>query len=113
MLTAFVAPTLFTNDDIVQSLLFQCLLIIGLHQPLAALVFLLDGVLVGSGDSTYIAFVLTMAMVTFLVIAWAVLRFDLGVLGLWCAMIGFLATRGGLMFPRAKSDAWIVEGAVR
>lgn len=113
MLAAFVAPALFSSDDVVRSLLFQCLLIIGIHQPLAALVFLLDGVLVGSGDSKYIAFVQTMAMFSFLAIAWAVLRFELGVIGLWCAMIGFLVTRGGLMYPRAASDKWIVEGAVR
>lgn len=110
---AFVAPAAFSSDDIVRSLLFQCMVIIGLHQPLAALVFLLDGVLVGSGDSKYIAFVQTMAMCTFLIIAWAVLRFDLGVVGLWCAMIGFLCTRASLMYRRAVGDAWIVEGAVR
>ena len=113
LLSATFAPSLFSSDAVVRALLVQCLVIIGVHQPLASTVFLLDGVLVGSGDSKYIAFVQTMAMCTFLVIAWAVLRYDLGIIGLWCAMIGFLATRAALLLPRAASDAWIVEGATR
>ncbi len=113
MLLAPVAPALFTADADVRRLLMLCLLMIGIHQPLAALVFLLDGVLIGSGDSKFLAFVLTMAMCTFLPIAWAVVHFELGVIGLWCAMIAFLTTRASLMFWRSRSDAWIVEGATR
>ena len=113
MLLAPVAPALFTADADVRRLLMLCLLMIGIHQPLAALVFLLDGVLIGSGDSKFLAFVLTMAMCTFLPIAWAVVHFELGVIGLWCAMIAFLTTRASLMIWRSRTDAWIVEGATR
>ena len=113
LMSAFVAPALFTDDPNVRTLLFQCMIVVALHQPLAALVFLLDGVLIGSGDTKYLAQVITLAMVVFLVISWAVLRFNLGVLGLWGAMIGFLITRGAFMYKRAMGDAWIVEGATR
>lgn len=113
MLLAPFAPALFSDEPAVQQLITACLLIVGAHQPLAAVVFLLDGVLIGSGDTRFLAFVLTMAMCTFLPIAWAVLRFDLGVVGLWVAMIAFLMTRAGLMWRRAKGDVWIVEGATR
>jgi Na+-driven multidrug efflux pump len=108
-----IVPSLFSNDSQVQHLITLCLLMVGVHQPLAAVVFLLDGVLVGSGDSRYLAFVLTVGMCVFLPIAWAVTRFDLGVIGLWCAMIAFMITRASLMWMRARSDAWIVEGATR
>ncbi len=107
------APMLFSSDSTVQHLITVALLIVGAHQPLAAIVFLLDGVLVGSGDGRYLAFVLTMAMCTFLPIAWAVVHWNLGIVGLWCAMIAFLTTRAGLMVRRARSGAWIVEGATR
>lgn len=113
MALAPFAPALFSDDPAVQRLITACLLVVGAHQPLAAIVFLLDGVLIGSGDTRFLAFVLTMAMCTFLPIAWAVLHFGLGVLGLWCAMIAFLITRAGLMWHRARGDAWIVEGATR
>ncbi len=113
MLLAPVVPALFSSDPTVQHLITICLLAVGVHQPLAAIVFLLDGVLIGSGDRRYIAFVLTMAMCTFLPIAWAVLHWQLGVVGVWCAMIAFLTTRATLMMRRASSDTWIVEGATR
>ena len=113
MLLAPVVPSLFSADPTVQRLIIICLLAVGIHQPLAAIVFLLDGVLIGSGDRRYIAFVLTMAMCTFLPIAWAVLHWQLGVIGLWCAMVAFLATRATLMMRRAATDNWIVEGATR
>ena len=113
MLLAPIAPQVFSQQTDVQHLLMVCLLMIGVHQPLAATVFLLDGVLTGSGDSKFIAFVLTMAMLTFLPMAWAVLHWNWGVVGLWSAMIAFLTTRAVLMLKRARSDAWVIEGAVR
>ncbi len=113
MLLAPVVPPLFSSDAHVQHLITLCLLVVGAHQPLAAIVFLLDGVLIGSGDRHYVAFVLTMAMTVFLPLAWAVVHWQLGVLALWCAMIAFMATRGGLMWRRSRMDAWIIEGATR
>jgi putative MATE family efflux protein len=108
-----IAPHLFSGDAEVRHLMMLCLIMVGIHQPLAAVVFLLDGVLIGSGDTLFLAFALTMAMCTFLAIAWAVVHFELGVIGLWSAMIAFLATRAVLMFRRSTGDAWIVEGATR
>lgn len=108
-----VAPHLFSQDPQVRHLLAVCLVIVGLHQPLAAAVFLLDGVLIGSGDTRYIAWVLAFAMCVFLLLAWVVLHWDLGVVGLWGAMIVFLAIRATLLYRRAQGDAWIVEGATR
>lgn len=113
MLLSGIAPNLFSDDATVRHLMMLCLLVIGVHQPLAAIVFLLDGVLVGSGDTKYLAYVLTMAMSTFLPLAWLVVRWDLGVVGLWGTMIAFLVTRATLLLRRARTDAWIVEGATR
>lgn len=108
-----IVPALFSGDDAVRHLITVALVIVGAHQPLAAIVFLLDGVLIGSGDGRHLAFVLTMAMCTFLPLAWAVVRWDLGIVGLWCAMIAFLTTRAILMVRRARGGAWAVEGADR
>ncbi len=113
MALAPIAPLLFSRDATVQHLLMLCLLVVGAQAPLGATVFLLDGVLVGSGDTKYLAFVLTMAMCAFLPIAWAVVHWHLGVLGLWSAMLAFLMTRAALLTRRAHGDAWIVEGATR
>ena len=113
MALAPVLPALFSASDVVRHLITVALLLVGVHQPLAAIVFLLDGVLIGSGDARYLAFVLTMAMCTFLPLAWAVVHWGLGIAGLWGAMIAFLTTRGILMVRRARSGAWAIEGATR
>lgn len=113
MALAPVLPAAFSDDPVVRQQILLALLVIGIHQPLAALVFLLDGVLIGSGDIRYVAYVQTIAMLVFLPLAYAVAHWQLGLVGLWCAMIAFLTARGVLMHRRARTDAWIVEGATR
>lgn len=108
-----VLPAAFSDDPAVQHNIMLAMLVIGVHQPLAGLVFLLDGVLIGSGDIRYIAFVQTAAMLVFLPIAYAVAHWQLGIIALWGAMIAFLITRAVLTYRRARTDAWIVEGATR
>ena len=46
---------LFTGDAAVQDLLVPVLLVAALGQPVAGVVFVLDGVLIGAGDGRYLA----------------------------------------------------------
>ncbi len=58
VLLALVAPVagpLFTSDADVVRRLTQVLLVAALAQPLAGVVFVLDGVLIGAGDGRYLA----------------------------------------------------------
>ena len=58
VLLAAVSPVLgrlFTGDAAVQDLLVPVLLVAALGQPIAGIVFVLDGVLIGAGDGTYLA----------------------------------------------------------
>ncbi len=48
-------PLLFTNDPEVRDLLAAVLVIIAVMQPVAGIVFALDGVLIGAGDLRYLA----------------------------------------------------------
>ena len=50
-----VVGRLFTEDADVRALLVPVLVVVGLGQPLCGLVFVLDGVLIGAGDGTYLA----------------------------------------------------------
>ena len=57
-LLAAVSPWighLFTGDDAVSDLLVPVLLVAALGQPVAGVVFVLDGVLIGAGDGRYLA----------------------------------------------------------
>ena len=50
----FLGP-LFTGDARVHDLLVPVLLVAAAGQPVAGVVFVLDGVLIGAGDGTYLA----------------------------------------------------------
>ena len=53
--THTVLPALFTPDPAVQSVLAAALIVVGLCQPIAGFVFVLDGVLIGAGDGLWLA----------------------------------------------------------
>ena len=107
-----LAP-LFTEDAEVQRLLRDVLVIVAVMQPLAGWVFALDGVLIGAGDSRYIAVASVLITLTFVPMAAAVLIFDLGLTGLWWAIAGWVLTRLVFMAWRQRGDAWAIAGATR
>ena len=58
LLLAALAPVLgwlFTTDPAVRDLLLPVLLVAAVFQPVAGVVFVLDGVLIGAGDGRYLA----------------------------------------------------------
>jgi putative MATE family efflux protein len=101
----------FTGDRAVQQLLAEVLLVVAALQPLSGAVFALDGVLIGAGDARYLAWAGVATMLVFLPAAWAVLAYDLGLLGLWAAIGLFMLARLATLVPRSRSDAWLVTGA--
>ena len=50
-----VVGIVFTGDPAVAALIQPALLVLAVAQPLAAVVFVLDGVLIGAGDARYLA----------------------------------------------------------
>ncbi len=67
---------LFTGDAAVQDRLVAVLLVAAIGQPIAGVVFVLDGVLIGAGDGTYLAWAGTLILVVYAPVA-----ILLGVLG--------------------------------
>jgi putative MATE family efflux protein len=106
-------PLLFTSDDRVRSLLLGSLILVALMQPIAGVVFVLDGILIGAGDGPYLAITSLIAMVAFLPAALAAYRFDTGLIGLWFAIGLWMAARFVTLTLRARGEAWLVTGAVR
>ena len=103
---------LFSADPQVQTLLATVLLAVAAQQPLAGLVFALDGVLIGAGDSRFLAWASIATTAVFLPAAGAVLVFDAGLAALWWgAMTLFLAVRAVLLVARSRGEAWLVPGA--
>jgi len=108
-----VLATAFTDDQAVQNQLLDVLWAVALMQPLAAVVFVLDGILIGAGESRYLAWAMAAASLAFIPVALLVLATSAGLLALWGALYVFMIGRLIGMMWRYRGDAWIVTGAVR
>ncbi|MFJ9606309.1 MATE family efflux transporter [Kitasatospora sp. NPDC101176] len=104
---------LFTPDPAVQGQLDTALLLLALSQPVAGLVFVLDGVLMGAGDGPYLARAAIATLVVFTPVAFAVPATGAGLAGLWWAMNLFILVRAAFLVGRARGGRWLVTGAVR
>ena len=117
ILLAALRPALvpiFTTDPDVRHLALQVLLIVAALQPLNAVVFVLDGVLIGAGDVTYLAAAMLAAtLLVFVPAAAAVLVLGGGLLWLWGALSLWMAARCVGMAARFIGSRWQVTGAVR
>lgn len=103
---------LFTPDAEVRTLLALVLVVIAVGQPLAGVVFVLDGVLIGAGDGRYLAWggvvVLAVYAPVVLALAWLVPHLVV----VWVALAGvFMGARAVVLVRRARTDAWMVTGA--
>ncbi|MEQ7127508.1 MATE family efflux transporter [Actinopolymorpha sp. B11F2] len=103
---------LFTADPQVQTLLADVILVFAVFEPLAGIVFVLDGVLIGAGDGRYLAYAGLWTLVAFLPLAGLVLGLDGGLVALWWAFGGFMVARLVTLMLRERSGAWLVTGAV-
>jgi putative MATE family efflux protein len=102
---------LFTSDADVQALLSAALLVAALHQPVAGIVFVLDGVLIGAGDGRYLAWAGIVNLLVFVPLALAVLWLDGDLVGLWWAFTAFMLVRMATLLWRERDDRWLVLGA--
>lgn len=110
LLLAAVSPVLghlFTTDAEVRELLVPVLLVAALAQPIAGVVFVLDGVLIGAGDGTYLAWAGLIVLAVYAPLA--LLATDL--VWLWVAFgFGFMTVRAVVLLHRARGDRWLLTG---
>lgn len=122
VLTLLAAPWigwLFSGDPAVREALVAALLGLAAGQPLAGLVFVLDGVLIGAGDSRYLALVGLLSLLAYLPLLFWISGFDGGQLDgnaalgwLWAAFgVGYMLARAVSLGLRARGTAWLRPGA--
>ena len=98
---AFCAPAAFTADPGVRHEAMIALLCAALTQPLAALAFVYDGIILGLGDYVAMRRTMIIVIVAFAPLAGLVLRFPwLGLPGVWAALGCWLAARALLLARR-------------
>lgn len=108
-----VLPGLFAAGPGVRRLLVAVLLVAAAQQPVAGVVFVLDGVLIGAGDQDYLALAGLAAGAVFAAGAAIVVLQHGGLVALWLAFSGWLLARFGTLTLRARGSQWLVTGAVR
>jgi len=95
------APALFTDDLAVRGVAATGLLTSAATQPLAAIAFVLDGLVLGVGDYAAMRRAMILAIAAFVPMAALVLRFHwLGLPGVWAAVGLWLAARSALLGRR-------------
>jgi len=104
---------LFTDDPAVRDLVWSLVVVVAASQPIGALLYVLDGILIGAGDTRYLAWTMLVALVVFLPLAGAVLVTEAGVLALWWALAGWLLARQVAVALRYRSAAWLRTGPER
>jgi putative MATE family efflux protein len=123
---ALVAPglgLLFTDDAAVRHLLTSVLLTAAVFQPVAGVVFVLDGVLIGAGDGRYLAWAGIVVLAVFAPAAWLTLHLAGPVAGpvagqgrpalvwLWAVFgLVFMGSRAVVLLARARGTRWMVTG---
>ncbi|MDO4897821.1 MAG: MATE family efflux transporter [Rothia sp. (in: high G+C Gram-positive bacteria)] len=128
LFTALLAPAVgfslawvFTPDAQVQHLFTLSLIIVGVGQPIAAYVFILDGVLIGAADMRYLGLASVFTLLTYLPVLAALHFWFTGqgaaaqaslatpaYLLLWCAYaLWYMGARALTLWWRARSGVWV------
>ena len=104
-------PHLFTSDPHVIDRLHAIWPLLALMQPVGAAVFALDGVLIGAGDTRYLAFAMVAAAVLcYVPIALLSLELHWGIVGVWVGLDALIAVRCATNWWRFARRRWIVLG---
>jgi putative MATE family efflux protein len=106
-----VLPGLFTND---QSVLVEIPVpwwFLVAQLPVAGIVFALDGVLFGAGDTRFMrTATLISALTGFLPLIWLSLAFGWGLLGIWSGLSTLMVLRLAFVGWRVLSGHWLIPG---
>jgi putative MATE family efflux protein len=104
---------LFTDDLTVRDTLLPALIVVAVSQPIAGIVFILDGVLMGAGDGPYLAGAMLVTLAVFAPVALFIPSFGGGLTALWWAMGLMMTVRLVTLWLRTRSGRWLITGATR
>ncbi|MGM1018697.1 MAG: MATE family efflux transporter [Actinomycetota bacterium] len=111
-----VIGIVFTGDPAVAALIQPALIVLAVAQPVAGIVFVLDGVLMGANDARYLALAGGLTLVPFLPALWIIAATGVagtaGLVWLSVAFFGvYLLARLATLGWRVRSGRWLTVGA--
>jgi putative MATE family efflux protein len=106
-----VLPHAFSANPRVLNRVHAVWLIFALMQPLNAIVFALDGILLGAGDTRYLAVAMVpCSLLVFAPLAIASLLAGWGIVGVWLAIVALIAARFVFGGARFLGEGWAHSG---
>ena len=104
-------PRVFTSDPAVLDRAAAIWTLLAAMQPAAAVVFALDGVLIGAGDTRYLAGSMLLAGIgVYTPIALLALDLQWGIAGAWAGLLAFVGARLLMLALRFGRGRWAVTG---
>ena len=105
-------PRVFTDDPAVLDRLGAIWPMFALMQPANAVVFGLDGILIGAGDTRFLMWsMLAAGLLVYAPVALLALHFGWGIVGVWAGFLGLIAVRLATNGARFAGTRWAVTGA--
>ncbi|MBK5288488.1 MAG: MATE family efflux transporter, partial [Acidimicrobiia bacterium] len=114
LLVALSRPWLvlpFSDDALVRAKAETVLWFVAALQPIAAAVFVFDGILIGAGDSRYLALAMIVASVVYGILLAVVIAYGATLAWLWAAFTFWMLARWAGLYWRFRTDRWAVVGA--
>ena len=111
---SWILPILMTSDPEVHALATHTMWVTALAMPIASVAYMLDGVLIGAGDTRRLAIYMVVALAGFAPVALIIQVLATGATGqilLWAAYaLIFMSLRGVTMFFRVRGEEWMKLG---
>lgn len=104
-------PGVFTDDPAVVSLAGFLLIWVAVMQPVNAVAFVLDGLLIGAGDMRFLARAMVASAAVAVPVAGAVVVADLGIGWVWGSIAALMVCRVVTLGWRWRNGGWAVTGA--
>ncbi len=106
-----VIPRAFTSDPAVLERAAAVWPLFAALMPANAVVFALDGILIGAGDTRYLMWSMLAAAGLYVPVALLSLAEGWGIVGVWCGLVGLIAVRLGTLGVRFAGSRWALTGA--
>jgi putative MATE family efflux protein len=107
-----VIPHVFTSDDAVVERAGEIWWLFAALMPLNGAVFALDGILIGAGDTRFLAWAMVGAAAVYIPIALLALDQGWGIVGVWWGLAALIVVRLATCGGRFLSERWVLTGAL-
>lgn len=104
--TAYPLAGVFTDSPAVSALATALLIWVALLQPVGAVAFTLDGILIGASDTGFLAIAMALSTAVFVAVMVVLYGVGLGISGLVTGMSIWMLLRAGTTWWRFRGNGW-------